>query len=449
MIDLYNLRSDDYVAVVDFDHGVGLAPGYPTIDAPSGEFHYMFEDQNGTIFGTQQEYENDKEGHTDPSHGVYDMDVYQALGQFGKVKFAFINTCLSACINDTVGTYNATQRMEPEQYSQYPYYYYPERPIGMPLGWTGSLVKDIDTTQGFNIAEHISADGFSDPDMGSQVYIGFPFGSASLMQKIPYPYGNNPHYYWIYSFFWYALNNDISVNQALDSATAMVDGTYFKYSSLHTGFTAYWWNADPETMEDCTMAVYGNGNIHLKNYAPPSHSVAVRSLNGPSSGDIDVSYQFSASAADSQDHEVRYLFDWGDNTTTLTDYYPSYATINVNHTWSSQDEFSVKVKAQCDNGGVWSDWSNPRKIQIGAFYWLFVDAYWQGMGWEMNPGVYVDNQWVGDAPVSVRVESGYHYVEVDDIWGYWRFVEFSGGLGNPAYIPLYSDTGLTAYYEFQ
>jgi hypothetical protein len=82
-------------------------------------------------------------------------------------------------------------------------------------------------------------------------------------------------------------------------------------------------------------------------------------------------------------------------------------------------------------------------------YWLTVDAYWPSYGWALNPNVYVDGQWVGTAPVSVYLEEGYHYVEVDDIWMYWRFVEFSGGLGNPAYIPVYSETGITAYYDFQ
>lgn len=80
----------DYVAVVDFDHGVGDDPGYPVLLAPEGEFHYMIEDDNGTIWGTQA----NPTPH--PEHGVYDMEIYQRLPSGTKVIFAFINTCWSA-----------------------------------------------------------------------------------------------------------------------------------------------------------------------------------------------------------------------------------------------------------------------------------------------------------------------------------------------------------------
>ena len=129
--------------------------------------------------------------------------------------------------------------------------------------------------------------------------------------------------------------DDISVNEALNSASNEVYGVPFGDCPLRTGFYPYWWNTNtPDDWSVSTMAVYGNGNIHLKNYVPPSHSVAVRFLSGPSLGYVGTSYQFSASAADSEDHEVRYLFDWDDGNQTLTDYYPSYATVNANHSWS-------------------------------------------------------------------------------------------------------------------
>jgi len=194
------------------------------------------------------------------------------------------------------------------------------------------------------------------------------------------------------------------------------------------------------------MAVYGNGNIHLKNYAPPSHSIGIRSFSGPSSGDVDVSYQFSASAADSQDHEVRYLFDWGDGNQTLTDYYPSYSTVTLNHAWSSQNYFTVKVKAQCENDDTWSDWSNPKTVMIGTIQWLSIDAYDEYNWWELPPNVYVDDDWVGTAPVAVPVFEGWHTVYVDDPYGYWYFLEFSDSYGNGASHPVYSETEITAWY---
>lgn len=354
LIDLSNLQYQDYLAVVDFDHGVGGFPGQiPGYwQAPSDEFHYMFEDNNGTIWGSPYNQTNH------PEHGVYDLDIYLSRSGGATAVFAFINTCLSACISDYVGTYYAAQRWE---LAQWPY---PLRPVGMPLAWTGRLVEDIDTTPGFNLAQDMSDDGYGDPDAGPQVYIGFPKGSASLEQLIPYPNGPNPYYYWVYHFFYYALCNDISVNQALDSASAVFYGQYFGGSPLRTGFYVYWWNmTTPPDWATSTMAVYGNGNIHLKNYVPPPDSVTMRSVNGPTAGDIGTSYQFSASAADSKDHRIQYTFDWGDNSQTVTDWLPNYATATASHSWGSQGIFSVKVKAECENG-EWSSWSNPFNVNM-------------------------------------------------------------------------------------
>jgi hypothetical protein len=445
--DVLTFGSYDYAAVVDFDHGIGGFPGaiqgYPVPGVPSDEFHYMFEDNVGTITGNYSgpHYEN-------PLNAVYDMDVYMNLSP-GKVKFALINTCLSACIADYVGGYYAEQRLID---GTPPWSY--DRPVGMPLAWTRRFVSDIDTTQGFNITYYISDDGYGDPDMGSQVYIGFPYGSASLSQKIPYPNGASYYAYWVYYFFYWALYDDVSVNQALDSASYQVYGYYFGNCPLRD-FTAYWWNANPETMPDCTMAVYGNGNIHLKNYAPPPHSVAVRYLSGPSLGNVDTSYQFSASAADSQDHRVRYLFDWGDGTQNVTDYYPSYAAVNMNHSWSSGTTYSVTVSAQCENG----QWSSPRSHQIhiinsNNYHWLTVYAK-DYSGYPISSNIYIDGQWAGVEYASVEVNEGWHTVLVDDpawsdLYGcyayLWYFTPYNGGNGDPRLI--ISETEITAVYYY-
>jgi hypothetical protein len=436
--------SYDYAAVVDFDHGVGGFPGaiqgYPVPGVPSDEFHYMFEDNVGTMTGDYYGTHYDE-----PMNAVYDMDIYMNLSP-GKVKFALINTCLSACIANYVGPYYAEQRLID---GTPPWSY--DRPVGMPLAWTRRLVKDIDTTQGFNIAQYISDDGYGDPDMGSQVYIGFPYGSASLSQKIPYPNGASYYAYWVYYFFYWALYDDVSVNQALDSASAQVYGQSFGNCPLRTGFTAYWWKANPETMPDCTMAVYGNGNIHLKNYVPPSHSVAVRSLSGPTSGNIGQSYQFSASAADSQDHMVRYTFDWDDGSPqTWTNWTSSYATIVANHTWGSQRIYNVKVRAQCENG-LNSSWSSPHSINIGnvpVYHWLSVGAG-HCMGYPLYPNIYIDGNLVGVGCVQVQVLEGWHSVSVDDpYWyGYYCYLWYlTDGYGNGEYRPIYTDTWIGAVY---
>ncbi len=59
----------------------------------------------------------------------------------------------------------------------------------------------------------MSDDAYGDPDDGSQVFIGFNMGSASLMQKIPHPNGAHTYQEWILSFFNNILYyNGVSVN---------------------------------------------------------------------------------------------------------------------------------------------------------------------------------------------------------------------------------------------
>jgi hypothetical protein len=202
------------------------------------------------------------------------------------------------------------------------------------------------------------------------------------------------------------------------------------------------------------MAVYGNGNIHLKNYVPPPHSVAVRSLNGPTTGDVNTLYQFSASAADSQDQMVRYTFDWGDGSPqTWTDYYPSYTTVNANHSWSSEEPFSVKVRAQCESG-VNSSWSNPHTMKIGQT--LTVLAYNQD-GRQLYPALWIDGVYVGCAG-TYGVTTGDHQIGViggglEYYEGHyyfhifcWYYYDGIYNSSNPITLSITEDKTVTAYY---
>ena len=162
--DITNLQaSNDYIAVVDFDHGVGACPSQIGEPAPPDEQHYLFEDDTGTKIGTATNHVDNY------NHAVFDMDIYPWVTQ-GKVAFAFINTCLSA------DTTTFGQGMLPEEWP------YPDRPIGMPFAWTHRFVEDP-STAGFTITQDISNNGYSNPDWGYQVYIGFPYGSAGSSSR--------------------------------------------------------------------------------------------------------------------------------------------------------------------------------------------------------------------------------------------------------------------------
>lgn len=329
---------------------------------------------------------------------------------------------------------------------------FPGRAVGMPFAWTGRLVMDK-STPGFNIAQHMSDDGYGDPDCGPQVYIGFPSGSASLMQRIPYDYGVHNYCYWVVWFFTYALSQELSVNQALDAASLLTWSTLFGDRPLRNGFTAYWWNANPETWPNCTMAVYGNGNIFLYYYEPDF--VSTPSVSGPTSGYMGTAYEFSASSMDPYGHRVRYTFDWGDGSPqTVTGWYASGAVAHASHSWNSEGVFNVKVKAQCENG-AWSSWSSPHTITIGNLPTLTVYAYNQ-YGYPVEAPVAIDGQWVGTTPYTCKVTTGNHQIEVPNMIHIYPIVihmfshyyyDGNYNYNNPITLSITSDKTVIVYYD--
>jgi hypothetical protein len=237
------------VAVVDFDHGNGLdhIPG-----VPSSEFHYMFEDQEGTsdapTWGSA--------GSTLYENAVFDYEIYPRTAD-GKVFFAFINTCNSAHIADYLG----------ENYAKQGIIQYTDRARGMPYAWSHRLVIDK-STLGFTTSYHMSDDGYADADDGDFCYIGFDMGSAALSQTVEG--SGHIHCEWVAAFFYYALECDESVNDALDSASLGCYNDPFDETLLCDGFNAIWpmWNSTTNEWEfpsqQGKLKVYGNGDIYLK-----------------------------------------------------------------------------------------------------------------------------------------------------------------------------------------
>jgi len=434
----YLSNNYDYVAIVEFDHGVGGYPGlvpggYPNV--PDDEEHYMFEDDYGTVEGPFP-------GSQNWTHGVYDIDMYNAFPP-AKVHFAFIGACQSANLYRLYqGFYPATGN-----------------PVGLPFAFTHREVSYFPPT-----GTQMSNDGYSNPDPFPQCYIGFPNGAAALNQKIPYPEGTYKWHIWVENFFYLALNYDISVKDALDMASYLAWQCEGFYDSPLTGsgFTAVWpmdkyypWGEfEDYTGPASTLAVYGNANIHLKNFQPPDYVTAPSMISGPGTGLVDVSYQFGAYSIDSQGHNIKYRFDWGDGSYTETGWYPNGVTAYENHSWSSAGWFNVKVQARCPNSG-WSSWSSPSAINIQngpIYHWLSVAAS-DDLGCPLFPNIYIDGNWAGTGCIEVQVVEGWHTILVDDpTWNhiYCRdsyLQGFTDGYGNGESRPIYSSTWVLAGYH--
>jgi hypothetical protein len=400
----------DAVAVVDFNHGV---IGQPPVGAPN-ELHYMFEDNWGTLVGTKEDHT------TDFNHGVFDMDISPHTDD-GNVIFAYIGTCLSADV-DQLG-----QGILPPEFPPPPY----ERTIGMPFSWTHRLVVDKSATPGFTITEHISDDCYDDPDWGTQVYIGFPYGSASLEQPIPFDPPGNPYYYWVCSFLGHALTLGYSVNAALDAASWQFMSSSFADSPLRTGFVSYW-SPEPPTPADNTLAVFGNGNINLRYYTPPADVASTPSVSGPAQGVVGISYEFSAFSTNPYGNNVQYRFDWDDGSPyTETGWYSDGATAYASHSWSSGGTYNVKVQARCPSS-EWSSWSNPETINILPEYRLTIYGSYGGHTVPSQGDHYYP------AGTNVQVTA---YLDYPDYWkwDHWNLDGEEYSSDTTVTVPMYSD----------
>jgi len=99
--------------------------------------------------------------------------------------------------------------------------------------------------------------------------------------------------------------------------------------------------------------------ITIQNRPPNAPSTP----SGPAAGFTATSYSFTTSTTDPDGNQIKYTFDWGDGTTTMTGFLASGSTARASHTWNAAGTYYVKVLATDSDGGE-SDWSPAAKIEI-------------------------------------------------------------------------------------
>lgn len=86
---------------------------------------------------------------------------------------------------------------------------------------------------------------------------------------------------------------------------------------------------------------------------------------GPGSGSRGISYSYSTSAADPDGDIVKYIFDWGDKTTSETALVSSGTSASASHSWSAAGDYKITAKAM-DSRGLSSEWSSPLAVAISS-----------------------------------------------------------------------------------
>jgi hypothetical protein len=98
---------------------------------------------------------------------------------------------------------------------------------------------------------------------------------------------------------------------------------------------------------------------------PPNYPPSIPAAPaGPSSGNIGISYSFTASTTDPESDQISYMFDWDDgNNSGWLGPFASGATATGSHTWGALGAYDIKVKAK-DTLGHETNWSSAHIFTI-------------------------------------------------------------------------------------
>jgi hypothetical protein len=106
---------------------------------------------------------------------------------------------------------------------------------------------------------------------------------------------------------------------------------------------------------------YNDMVISLEIISKPPNTPPIPS--GPVYPCVNGTFTYSTSTTDPDGDNICYQFDWGDGSTTTTDWYPPGATASASHSWSSTGAYNIRVRAK-DTYGTWSDWSSPLTVTV-------------------------------------------------------------------------------------
>jgi ribosomal protein S27E len=120
-----------------------------------------------------------------------------------------------------------------------------------------------------------------------------------------------------------------------------------------------------DSSENVHFSYFEDRSKDLKYAKPNNPPLKPITPSGPTSGFPGTSYEYSTSTTDPNDDQIFFTFDWGDGTTSETDYVNSQVQVLESHSWQNSGNYHVKIKAT-DVHGATSGWSNSVIIEINT-----------------------------------------------------------------------------------
>jgi hypothetical protein len=115
-------------------------------------------------------------------------------------------------------------------------------------------------------------------------------------------------------------------------------------------------NAESSWSSSLVVKISGTSNR-----APNTPSTPSGSKNGYT-GKV---YFFTSYATDPDRENVCYTFDWGDGSTSQSNFVSSGQSVRLSHAWTSSGSYQIKAQAT-DRSGAASSWSKPITVKILA-----------------------------------------------------------------------------------
>ena len=125
----------------------------------------------------------------------------------------------------------------------------------------------------------------------------------------------------------------------------------------------------------CLMLVIPVMNVTAALNNPPS----TPTIEGPESGETGTSYDYEICVSDPDGDDITLCIDWDDGEGEVCiGPYPSDSCVPLSHTWSSDGDYTIRVKAQ-DTSQAESEYaelpvSMPKAKMFNFYFQLFLDA---------------------------------------------------------------------------
>jgi len=98
-------------------------------------------------------------------------------------------------------------------------------------------------------------------------------------------------------------------------------------------------------------------------------------IDGPTSGEVEVEYNYTFVSSDLEGDEIFYWIEWGDgNDTGWIGSYPSGEEITKSHSWSEKDTYTIRCKAKdpYEAESEWGELEVTMPMNQQSQYWWFL-----------------------------------------------------------------------------